>query len=138
MSVQLQLSRYASAGMAAVPPGMAQMIDPTRRIWGRSDANSLWTNPTNWVGGVAPDSGDDMVFPTNAAQLTVTNNFPSGTLFNSIRSSGSGGFIKKTAATVTLNANNSCTGTPVCQRKNLRQLLRNESGSSRPRESKFV
>jgi autotransporter-associated beta strand protein len=84
MKAQFQLPRCGFVGMAAVLLGLATMADATQRTWSGSGADNFWTNPTNWVGGVAPSPGDDLLFPTNAPNLTVSNNFPSGTVFNSI------------------------------------------------------
>jgi autotransporter-associated beta strand protein len=53
-------------------------------------ANANWTSPQNWVGDVAPQPGDDLVFPATALQQTATNDFPAGTAFHSIHISGTG------------------------------------------------
>ena len=50
--------------------------------WTGAGADGNWTNPLNW-GGTAPVAGDNLVF-SGATRLTTTNNFPAGTLFNSI------------------------------------------------------
>jgi len=60
------------------------------KTWDGGGANNQWTNAINWVGNVAPVPGDDLVFPAGAAQLGNVNNFPSNTLFNSIRVTGGG------------------------------------------------
>jgi len=56
----------------------------TVRTWDGGGTTNLWSNAINWAGNVAPLSGDDLVFPAGAAQVGNTNDFPAGTLFNSI------------------------------------------------------
>src|SRR6185503_13669133 len=41
--------------------------------WDGGGANSFWSNPTNWMGDVAPQNGDVLVFPNGAARLNNTN-----------------------------------------------------------------
>ncbi|MBV9957455.1 MAG: VCBS repeat-containing protein, partial [Acidobacteria bacterium] len=66
------------------------------RTWDGGGANSSWTTAANWVDDVAPVSGDDLVFPAEAAQMTTNNNFLLFTAFNSITLAG---------GTYTLNGN---------------------------------
>ena len=55
------------------------------RTWDGGGTNSLWSNAINWAGNVAPLAGDDLVFPSGAAQANnCSNNFAAGTVFNSI------------------------------------------------------
>jgi fibronectin-binding autotransporter adhesin len=43
------------------------------KTWdGTSSGN--WGTAANWAGGVAPISGDDLVFPTGVTRFTITNN----------------------------------------------------------------
>src|SRR5262245_35120935 len=52
------------------------------RVWtGAVDAN--WMTPGNWVGGVAPQADDNLLFPAGVtgSALTSTNDFPDGTRF---------------------------------------------------------
>ncbi len=52
---------------------------------GGSSPDANWTTAANWVGDLAPTAGSDLVFgAANAVQRHNTNNFPSGTVFNSI------------------------------------------------------
>lgn len=61
------------------------------RTWDGGDVlNTNWNDPDNWLGDIAPVTGDDLVFPAAAADKTNTNNFAAGTTFNSIRIEGSG------------------------------------------------
>ena len=66
------------------------------RTWAGTSGN--WSNPANWVGGVAPVAGDDLVFP-NATTYTATNDFPVSTPFQSLT------FLAGPADTVTLAGN---------------------------------
>lgn len=59
------------------------------RVWD-GGAGPNWSDADNWVGDVAPLAGDDLVFPTGAANLANTNNFAVGTRFNTIQIQGSG------------------------------------------------
>src|SRR5580765_4241240 len=58
---------------------------------GISDPNpalrNIWSNAANWSGGI-PGTGDDLVFPAGAPQLSSINNLAAGTAFNSITING--------------------------------------------------
>ena len=58
------------------------------RTWSGLGTNNLWMNPSNWVGNVAPNQGDDLLFPAGAARLINTNDFPAGSVFHAITVSG--------------------------------------------------
>lgn len=60
----------------------------TSRWTGASVSSGNWTDGNNWVGGVAPSPGQILWFPTGAARLTNTNNFPADTAFNRIDFTG--------------------------------------------------
>ena len=58
---------------------------PPTRTWSGGGTTDNWSEGANWVGGVAPGVGDDLVFPPGAARKTTnTNDFANGTTFNSI------------------------------------------------------
>ena len=59
-------------------------LAPAIATWDGSGADNHWTTAANWVGDVAPNPGDDLVFPSGAAQLTNVNDFVAGTAFQSI------------------------------------------------------
>lgn len=61
----------------------------TARTWTGAGANALWSNAANWSGGVAPNPGDNLVFPASSSQFTTTNDFTAGTYFNAITTLGS-------------------------------------------------
>ena len=61
--------------------------------WDGGGGNANWATSANWVGDIAPPAGSDLVFPSSAANLTNTNNFASGTNFNSILLTGGGYFV---------------------------------------------
>ncbi|MEO5803889.1 MAG: autotransporter-associated beta strand repeat-containing protein [Verrucomicrobiota bacterium] len=79
------------------------------RTWDGGGANGNWSNATNWVGDAAPVSGDDLVFPLGAANLSPLNNFPANTTFNSITISGTNYVMD--GARVALNAGINATNT---------------------------
>ncbi|MFN3409172.1 MAG: beta strand repeat-containing protein [Limisphaerales bacterium] len=54
------------------------------RVWSGAGADNFWGTPANWLGGVAPNPADDLVFPAGAARLVNSNNYGAGTVFNSI------------------------------------------------------
>jgi len=56
----------------------------------RTTADSKWSTKENWVGDVAPQLGDDLVFPAGAARPANNNDFADGTPFSSITMSGNG------------------------------------------------
>src|SRR5205809_3158954 len=71
--------------LTLAPRGAAQTFTWT----GASNPN--WKTNGNWLGGAAPtgNGGENLVFPSGAANLTNNNNLK-GTSFNSITISGSG------------------------------------------------
>lgn len=74
-----------------------------RFVWDGGGSTPNWTDPINWVGDLAPEAGDDLVFPAGATQMaTSNNNFPVGTAFNSIVLTSNGYTIGGNG--ITLNA----------------------------------
>jgi autotransporter-associated beta strand protein len=63
---------------------------PATRVWNGAGPNDLWSTGGNWVGGVAPTTGDDLVFPAGAAQLTNTFDFASSVILGRLTFSGAG------------------------------------------------
>lgn len=63
-------------------------IEPTgvTRTWaGAALLDANWSRPLNWVGGVAPNPGDDLVFTQGGLnRLVLNNDYPVDTTFNSI------------------------------------------------------
>src|SRR5207247_810296 len=92
--------RAALLGVLALltlaPRGAAQTFTWT----GASNPN--WKTNGNWLGGAAPtgNGGENLVFPSGAANLTNNNNLK-GTSFNSITISGSGYTVGGNATTLT-------------------------------------
>jgi autotransporter-associated beta strand protein len=72
----------------------ASMSPAASRFWdGSSDGN--FANAANWVGGVAPLAGDDLVFQgPPVTRLVVTNNFSPNRAFNSVLFQGSNYFVR--------------------------------------------
>ena len=58
------------------------------KTWDGS-ASGLWTNTSNWAGGLAPVNGDGIVFPAGAANLVNTNNSSTVTNFTFLTLTGS-------------------------------------------------
>src|SRR5437868_15516193 len=63
-------------------------VQAATRFWNGNGPNNNWTNTLNWVGGVAPVAGDELIFQSNAVidttSLNNTNTFPTNTVFSSI------------------------------------------------------
>jgi autotransporter-associated beta strand protein len=76
----------ALVGLALPAPGAS-------RFWDGS-ANGNFSTAANWVGGVAPAAGDDLVFQAGVTQLLVTNNFSPNRAFNSLLFQGSNYFVR--------------------------------------------
>jgi len=65
-------------------------LTPAIATWDGGGADNHWTTAANWVGDIAPNSGDDLVFPSGAAQLGNVNDFAAGTAFASLSVAGAG------------------------------------------------
>src|SRR5438046_3591829 len=63
-------------------------IAPAVTTWDGGGADNHWTTAANWAGDVAPQPGDDLVFPAGAARLTNLNDFATGTAFHSLKITG--------------------------------------------------
>jgi fibronectin-binding autotransporter adhesin len=70
------------------------------KLWDGS-ANGNFSNGGNWVGGVAPVAGDDLLFQLGVTQLLVTNDFSPNRAFNSLLFQGSNYFVRGSAILVT-------------------------------------
>src|SRR5262245_9681860 len=93
-------------------------LAPAVATWDGGGTNANWTTAANWVGDVAPNPGDDLVFPGSATQLTNVNDFPDGTAFHSFKITGSGyhltgnGIALAAGFSVDVNAFNSSSDNP--------------------------
>ena len=56
-------------------------------VWAGGSGN--WTTAANWIGGVAPQQDDNLIFPATPTSVTSVNDFASGTRFRSVTVSGS-------------------------------------------------
>jgi autotransporter-associated beta strand protein len=65
-------------------------LPSTTKVWSGASFNNNWTNPGNWVGGVAPSAGDDLIFGPGAAQQAMNSDLAAGTQFHSITFSADG------------------------------------------------
>ncbi len=59
------------------------------RTWSGLGADNNWSTPGNWVGGVAPVAGDNLIF-TGSTRLSPNNDFTAGTGWGTITISASG------------------------------------------------
>jgi len=53
-------------------------LAPAVATWDGGGADNHWTTAANWVGDIAPNPGDDLVFPASAAQKVNVNDFQNG------------------------------------------------------------
>lgn len=67
-SLILSLPSFAALLMSAAVPA----VNAATATWDGGGADPNWSNPQNWVGDVAPVSGDDLVF-AGTVQTTCTN-----------------------------------------------------------------
>src|SRR5262245_55075000 len=81
------------AFLAAALLGLALPASGAARFWDGS-ANGNFSTAGNWVGGIAPLAGDDLVFQAGITQLLVTNNFSPNRAFNSVLFQGSNYFVR--------------------------------------------
>jgi autotransporter-associated beta strand protein len=72
----------ACAAASLVVLGIEDAAAATRQWDGSS--STLWSDPANWVGDVAPVNGDDLLFPGFGANTTNQNDIP-GLQVNSVR-----------------------------------------------------
>src|SRR6185436_5607613 len=63
---------------------LEERLAPAIRVWDGGGANNLWTTAANWVGDVAPQQDDNLLFPAGAARLVNQNDFTGGTRFRSV------------------------------------------------------
>jgi autotransporter-associated beta strand protein len=59
-------------------------LTPALATWDGGGTDNHWITAANWVGDVAPQPGDDLVFPSGAAQLGNVNDFTAGAAFASL------------------------------------------------------
>ena len=103
----LRLGSYPFPFLAlalALLTALAPAARGASRFWDGS-ANGNFSTAANWVGGVAPVAGDDLVFQAGVAQLLVTNNFSPNRAWNSILFQGSNYFVRGNAILVTNGIN---------------------------------
>jgi autotransporter-associated beta strand protein len=82
-----------------------------RFVWDGGGSGANWQAGQNWVADIAPQPGDDLVFPAGALQIAnSTNDFKTGTNFNSIVFTGNGYNIKGNAIGLTAGLTDSSAG----------------------------
>ena len=77
-----RLIALACAAASLVVLGIEDAAAATRQWDGSS--STLWSDPANWVGDVAPVNGDDLLFPSFGSNTTNQNDIP-GLQVNSVR-----------------------------------------------------
>jgi subtilisin-like proprotein convertase family protein len=87
---------------------------PPTRTWDGGGTDNKWSTAANWDGDVAPKPGDILVFPAGVAKLESMNDYPAGTVFDSINVSGgnyrfqngitSSGVVQVTSGTLTTSS----------------------------------
>src|SRR5262245_49538944 len=81
-----------ACGLAALL-GQALPATGASRFWDGS-VNGNFSNAGNWVGGIAPAAGDDLVFQAGIPRLLVTNDFSPNRAFNTLLFQGSNYFVR--------------------------------------------
>jgi autotransporter-associated beta strand protein len=87
------------AALTAVTP----LLHAATRSWNGSLSGN-WATGGNWVGGTAPQAGDDLVFPAGVTRKATTNNFAANTTFRSITVSDAGYVLRGNAVQLQGNA----------------------------------
>ena len=64
------------------------VLTPAIKPWSGLGADNNWSTGANWIGGIAPLAGDDLVFPDGASRLTNNNDLAPGTAFGSLTVTG--------------------------------------------------
>jgi hypothetical protein len=80
--------------------GLAGRASAATRTWSGAGPDSNVSTAANWVGGVAPDDGDGLVFPPAATTFTVTQD--TAFKFNSMAFSSSGSNVYNVNGTITI------------------------------------
>ena len=99
-----------NVGNVQATPASAQAttrIAGTDTWSGASTTSANWTDPNNWVGGIAPGTDDTLVFPSSAVQKSDIDNFAAGMLFNAINLTGGGYSITGNSIILATGLNNS-------------------------------
>jgi len=92
--------RWLSAPwLACACAGLVTPVLGTVKTWDGS-SSGYWGTALNWAGGVAPVSGDDLVFQGGAINLINTNNM-AGLRVKSVTFTGSGYTLRGSAIVVT-------------------------------------
>ncbi len=68
----------------------AQAVFGSSSTWDGGGADNNWTTAANWVGDVVPSANDELIFPSGAARLISTNDFPIDASFHSLTVNGGG------------------------------------------------
>lgn len=58
------------------------------KTWSGAGSNALWSNISNWSGGLVPADGDDIVFFSTTANNVTQNDLPATNIYKSIRLTG--------------------------------------------------
>ncbi|HEY0549574.1 MAG TPA: hypothetical protein VGF13_08230, partial [Verrucomicrobiae bacterium] len=111
MTPSFPTHRQSSSKSSAIPVITVLLLlmlrpsaEAASRFWDGS-ANGNFSTAANWVGGVAPVAGDDLVFQTSVTQLLVTNDFSPNRAFHSLLFQGSNYFVRGNSILVTNGIN---------------------------------
>lgn len=90
--------------------------------WSGAGSDRAWKTPGNWVGGVAPVSGDSLFF-TGTTHTSTSNNFATDTGFANITFKNPAGFFSFSGNEIALSGNITNNQTVTLQTINLPLLL---------------
>jgi autotransporter-associated beta strand protein len=84
-------------------------------VWNGADGSSdtNWSDGKNWVGGIAPSAGANLIFPALSTAQSPTNDFAADTSFASIAITGSNYTLGGNAVTITSGVTSSGSGNTV-------------------------
>ena len=103
--VRIGATQRCTSAFVALAALLAMLISGSQaraasRFWDGSSSGNFST-AANWVGGVAPVAGDDLVFQAGVTRLLVTNDFSPNRAWNTILFQGSNYFVRGNVLLVT-------------------------------------
>jgi fibronectin-binding autotransporter adhesin len=131
---KLQMSYVGGDGNDVVIINLGLITTGITRTWDGGGIDGNWSTPANWVGDLAPQPGDNLLFPESAARLTNNNDLPHHTPFNSITFEGNGyrtsGNLFSLNAGVVVSGSGGTVRLPTFMLEESQTLVVNDSGAT--------
>src|SRR5438067_9891221 len=80
---KLHVTRTVWSVIATVLLALASVASGGTVTWSGQGSDSNWSSATNWIGNIAPVSGDALIFDGGVG-TSPNDDFATGTLFNGI------------------------------------------------------